>query len=634
MNEDLLDTNKIIDSENTSELLIKMKNRNTNRYFFSSNFREKSKYPSVSDFSIHFMNEINNISSIKLSNLNISLKKNNLNKNYIFRWSYSKQKPIPAEKINTIQKIDNYFKLINVLFGYTKPFDIQKPSIFINFKNATTILLSFFSNGDSVNNLDLLINNLPVKLSFVSIDYKNIFNCYVKSIELIDNITDPRLRKMYKLNIISKHNYTKPFLDCFKNNGRILIYIYNFINDNIINYIPSRYRYFSKVINKYFLVNYSEILKNPCIKNNLLFCNNYTPTNIHEVLLLKYINSEQIIFQETINIDLPDNNCFTSIISELETFSDCKKQLEENIYFYGGEQFIWKFNSNKNIINMGHYKKIEAKIISIENSNKIQIKNNSIKKHDIVLINDKHFNINEDINGKFFYYDKFQIENTEYVKEILIAKPVYIEKQNAGLLRDLDIKYEDKADWFFTNYNTSHKIKIEQSFTYGYGNIITILISELQLLCLGDKLRFISNNPLFGKYTKGTIIDITHKEQMKVLIVDLGSLYIGDVGINEYKSYELVGHIFKIDNPNEVDDNLMYVKVPNCNTINIINNPLLREVFGVINNGNIIGCETEINNCPKKIDKFSIKLVNNKNICVKNIKEINFILDIEQRIKD
>ena len=46
-----------------------------------------------------------------------ALKKNNLNKNYIFRWSYSKQKPIPAEKINTIQKIDNYFKLINVFIG-------------------------------------------------------------------------------------------------------------------------------------------------------------------------------------------------------------------------------------------------------------------------------------------------------------------------------------------------------------------------------------------------------------------------------------------------------------------------------------------------------------------------------------
>ena len=50
MDEDLINTNKIINSDNNSELLIKMKKNNTNRYFFSSNFREKDNYPSVSDF--------------------------------------------------------------------------------------------------------------------------------------------------------------------------------------------------------------------------------------------------------------------------------------------------------------------------------------------------------------------------------------------------------------------------------------------------------------------------------------------------------------------------------------------------------------------------------------------------------
>ena len=633
MNEDLINTNKIINSDNTSELLIKMKKNNTNRYFFSSNFREKDNYPSVSDFSIRFMNEIHNITSIKLTNFNILLKKNNLNKNYIFRWSYSNKKRIPAEKINTIKKVDDYFKLNNVLFGYTKPINTQKPSIFINFKNETTILLSFFSGNYHVDDLETLINDLPIKLSFVSIDYKNIFNCYVTSIESINNITDTRLTKMYKLNIISEQEYTKPFLDCFKNNGRVLIYLYNFINETTINYIPSKYRYFSKKINKYFLVNYDEILKNPCIKNKLLFGDNYTLNNIDEALMIKYKNSEQIVFQETVNIDLPDNNYLTAIISEVGAFSDCKKQLEEKKYFYEGSEFIWKFNYNKNLISMSHYKKTIATVISIKNSNKIQIKNCSLKKNDIVLIDNHYFNVNENISGGFFYYSEFQRNDTDRKRDILIAKPVYIKKTASKLLEDLDIKYSVGPNWFFNNYNTNDKVKIENSYIYGYTNKITIQVLELHKFCISDKIGFISKHLLFGEYTKGTIIEIVIKDKIEILTIDLGTLFIGEDDILEYTLYDLEGHIFKLQNPIGGDEKMMYMKVPDCNSINIINNPLLREVFAIINKGVVIGAETETGSCPKKLDKFSIKLVNNKNICVKNIKEINFILDIEQGIK-
>ena len=235
MNEDLLTTNQIINSNNKSELIVPI-NNNTLEYnfFISSDNRNIDIYPYSGKFSIDLPIEITNVSDITLTDINIIKRKHVFSKYNILEWKYKNDDDfIPVEKINTLEKIDDYFNLNKILYGYTKAFETKDSSILFNFKYDNIIHLSLFGEDKAVsynlfniinlnNNNNTGNNHKPIRIVFRSINGDLRYIYTLKNIREI-SVDDPRMKKLYILNVIPTEKYIKPFNNYYEQYFKLCI---------------------------------------------------------------------------------------------------------------------------------------------------------------------------------------------------------------------------------------------------------------------------------------------------------------------------------------------------------------------------------------------------------------------------
>jgi len=383
MNEDLLTTNGIINLDKQSELIVDFDESKEYKFFISSEYRDTLKFPNPSEFVIQLENDLSRINNLKLLEIEINKYKTLFNKPYIFEWEYPEnEKLIPIEDINSIEKIDDKFKLNRVLYGYTKSFDTNNTAILFTFTSPEIIIISLFGDGAKYHDLYKVIipSTLPISITFTSLDSDISYSYTLKDIELYDIPDGQSIKKAYKLTVIPDNLTTcKPFNNCFNNNGHILMYIHNKINHEMDSYIPSNYKKQNR------LIIYDKLLKNPVIHNNLIFGTNID-YKIEYFLLEKYKNIKPIEIDSIPCIDKPKYNKFSVFIESGDTLEICSEKLQNKKIIYKDRQYYWRIKAKPYII-LEHYQILNTNPTKKNDKIYLNVENNSVNRKNIIFTN-------------------------------------------------------------------------------------------------------------------------------------------------------------------------------------------------------------------------------------------------------
>ena len=634
MNEDLLTTNQIINSNLKSELVVPIKNTLQYKFFISSANRDINMYPAAANFSIKLPIEITNVSDITLTDINIKRKAKIFNQYDILEWGYSNDiDHIPLEKINNIEKIDNHFNLNKVLYGYTKSFKTKGCCILFNFKSANIIHLSLFGDDESdTYNLfnTITIDDLapddsihkPINITFRAIDENIVYNYTLNSITQI-NTNDPKMKKVYILNVISSENYIKPFNNYFTKSGHILMYVYHPIDDEISKYIPVKYK------NNGYLRDYEKLLKNPTIHNNDVFGVKSNLINMSDVLGGKDILIDSEI-DELLNIDRPDNNIFSIYVNDVQTLEECKMKIQTINTAYNFNNYIWKFTYKESIL-LEHFKTLRVTLTY--KSNKVYINTNELQIGDIVYINNKYYSLYRDENKNLFYYTNSHTPAAGGNRELCVLSNCIITENTKKFFNSMKINYiKSGSNW--NNFNISKKVPITKLFVYGIHNQVVLELHTLDGFNIGDKVVIrnsrIENKGILHDNIPKFISKIYKREHTYLVTIDLDTFFVGDNETNEFYEYGSGGYIAKILEPKSLSyKGDIYFNLKHCNYIDILNSSDIRKVFSIINkNNNIIGGKFQTNTFIKNLEKINIDLLKTDNKPCSDIDYVSMILTI------
>ena len=618
MQEDLLTTNQIINSNKESELIVPLYNTLKYKFFISSNTRDKHKFPLASKFSADLPFEITNICNINLLDINIKKKTSVFKKNNIFEWEYpNKNIQIPIEQINTIEKINNYFNLNKVLYGYTKAFDTNECSILFTFKSNNIIQISLFGN-DKAETYDLFkiikVKNPCIKLSFMSITGDLKYDYILKSISEI-NINDSKMKKVYNLNVISEKIYMQPFSNYFNNKGNILMCIYHSIVDDISSNIPLKYH---NKENKLFLMDYHKILTNSNINNDYVFGKRCI---IPEFTIKK----QDIKVENLLNIDPPKNNQFRILLNDVTSFKECKKKLEKEI-IYNDCKYIWKFTYSDQIV-LEHFKILNYKLIKLNNRIYID-KGANLNKDDILCIKNRYYSVRIDDNNKPYFYTN---NDNVFKDPIYLLTECILTKNSRKFLDSLQISYQ-KKDSSWNNFTISEKNPINKIFVYGINNSIVVETNSIDNLNIGDKVVIrdaeIENKGILKDNIPKFIFNICKKKTKYLITIYLEGFFIGNNKIPEFYEYGNGGYLSKVINPNSIHDENIYLNLANCNYINVLNNPKIIKTFAIINkDNNISGGKFTTKKLLKSLFKLNINLLKDDNTYI-DIENVSIVLEV------
>ena len=634
MTEDLLTTNQIINSNQKSELIVPMNNSLKYKLFISSDNRDMDEYPDSAKFSIPLPIEINNVSDITLSDINIKKKTTIFNKYNIFEWEYIDDRvDIPIEKINNVENIDAYFNLNKVLYGYTKPFETKECSILFNFKSENLIHIALF--GDELGNpYDLLkviqINKTPsqqggalIRLSFRSITGDLVYNYTLNSIEEFNNYHDHKMKKMYILNVTPGGSYKKPFNNYFEKSGHILMYIYHPIHAEISRYIPLKYK------SEGYLINYDTLLKNPTIHNDDIFGIKCNLIDISGDLKKKY-SSLDFSVDELLTIDIPKNNSFSVFITDIKALEECKTKIENTRIIFNAQRYIWRFTYKENIV-LEHFKVVNVTLTY--KSNRAYINNNELKKYDILYTGTAYNTLYMDEDNNLFYYVNMHSDKTPQTATLYILSECIITENTKKLFNSLKIHYtKNGSNW--NNFNLSKKTPINKLFVYGVNKYIVIEVDAINNLNIGDKVVIrgadIENKGILHDSIPKFISKLSKKKDKYLLTIDLGTFFVGNDETAEFYEYGVGGYISKIIDPAPLlYDGEIYLNLKSCNYIDVLNSSLPNKVFAIINkNNNIIGGRFKTETFIKNLEKIDIDLLKSNNCNCLDIEHVSMILEI------
>lgn len=634
MNEDLLTTNQIINSNQQSELIVPLHdNTLLYKFFISSDNRDINTYPSCANFSMDLPIEITNVSNIKLTNINIKNRRHIFDKYNVFEWEYiHDHDEIPIEKINTIEKIDTYFNLNKVLYGYTKSFKPEDCSILFNFKSKNVIQLSLFGddNGDNYNifniiNVDISKSDAapptPIRIIFRSI--KGGTEYIYTLIDIKEVVTnDAFMKRVYILNVTPEDNYSKPFSNYFDKSGHILMYIYHPIQDNICKYIPMKY------IADGYLKDYNKLIKNPIIHNNKVFGGMSVETSMASIVGGKDILTDTVV-DELLNIGIPKNNTRSIYINNVQTMEECKTKIETVKSYYNSRNYIWKFSYNDGVL-LEHFEVVTVRLTY--ESNKIFINNTNFCPGDIIYVNSRYHALYADEYNNLFYY-KISADDTHESTEIYVLSKCNITNNTKKFFDSLKINYSKYgSNW--NNYNISNKESIHKLFVYGIHNQVVLEVKTLNGYKVGDKVVIrdsnIENRGILNDNIPKFISKVYKKSDSYLLTIDLGTVFVGNKEIKEFYEYGNGGYIGKIIEPEPlVHEGDIYFNLKNCNYMDILNNFKIRKIFAITNkNNNIIGGDFKTTTFIKNLEKIDIDLVDINNESCSDIDYVSMVLEI------
>ena len=229
------------------------------------------------------------------------------------------QKYYNTIQLSPIHRIVNQFKLIDIFNGYTHFFEDNKPIILFNFQKNFKLHISIIDGHISLSNEPKYIEKileraiLPLKVAFISLEYKLTYNYYITKINKIysrsneSSIQENKLKTKYIIDLLPINGnfdefYNKtPFNICVKNGGECLMYIYNNFTQKKLDFI----RHNSNVLYKLITKNYIRTTPSLMPKNNTINYNNYhnynnRECNINNLLIAriisKYLYSNNISF--------------------------------------------------------------------------------------------------------------------------------------------------------------------------------------------------------------------------------------------------------------------------------------------------------------------------------------------------
>ena len=232
-------------------------------------------------------------------------------------------------QLSPIHRIVNQFKLIDVFNGYTYFFEDTKPIILFNFQKNFKLHLSIIDGNTSLSNEPKYIEKilegavLPLKVAFVSLEYKLTYNYYITKINKIfsrsneSNIRENKLKTKYIIDLLPINGdfdefYNKtPFNICVKNGGECIMYIYNNFTQKKLDFICRNSNTLYKLITKNYIITTPSLMP----KNNTINYNNYhnynnRKCNINILLIArivsKYLGSNYIGFIEIFLRNLKD----------------------------------------------------------------------------------------------------------------------------------------------------------------------------------------------------------------------------------------------------------------------------------------------------------------------------------------
>ena len=629
--DDLITTNQIVYTNTNTEVPNpSLKNNTTvHNFFISSNNRDVNLYPKAAAFTTHLVDPLTNIISIKLCNISVNRKSDVISKRHILEWKYlnTATRDIPIELIHTIEKIDAYFKLIRVLYGYTRvPVPVEKGILFSFKPNYITIQL--LGSGDQgYYDLFKLIDRdtFPLRVRFVSVDKEIEFSCMVDNIEEFDNSTGGLLKKMYKLTLQGDTACGRPFQQCVENQGHILMYIYNPITEAIAQYIPS---YYSR---DNYLIDYDTLLRNPNIHNSVIF-GEKIQINLETFLSPHYLNIPLIDVVELPLIDLPRPGK-QSLFINVDTLLSCKKCIEDFICYYENREFVWKCDF-KNYLVLSHYQVLGVVPETI--GNRSFINHPDVTDFNVIRVQNSYYSIRRDlVSGRYYFYN---YSNIPMVKPILLLSPCTVTPATETFFTTLGIDTgspgTETSVW--NNFKYSPEIAVEKTFIYGLSNNLIIQTNSFGDLRLGDRVSLsnlgVKNHGVLCENIPKFITNIKVIDDLTVFMtINLGSFYMGSSVGGDLLQIGEGGYLRKIIPFRKPQISNLYITMPDCNYIETLNNRTLHKVFAILNSKNdLVGGIFKTPTPLKNLHDLKITVLQKDGSVASDVTEANFVFEITQ----
>ena len=612
MEDDLLITNKIINQNSESGLIIPMKKNERYTFFISSENRNKKKYPSLDSYSFKLLNPIKNIKVVKLLDAHISYM-SAVNNSYILDWVYKKDKIIPFEKINSIDKINKYFNLSHILYGYTNGFDKNIPSILFNFKDKQTITISLFSDSlikcDIFNVID---KNFPKLIKFISLEHNIIYECMLNNIEEFTDFQDTNLKNVYKLSVEPLTYKKTPFNTCSKNWGHILMYIYNPISKTILRFIPDNCYYLYK--KKYFLKDLNSLIKTPEINNNEVFNINSEKLDILDILNNRY---PELVKYTIYDIDIPiEKN--TIYINNITGINNLIKQIEEIVTINNNNHFTWKFDNRDNRLLLQHFQICKNTLLAKDpTSYKIFI-DLDLNTNDLIMI-DNNYHLIYKNNLKPYFIANGCISNERTYKDVLVVTECVI--TSPSLTRDFHLNYSHKC---YNNFKIIDSLDIIDGFLYNTSDYIVVKTKTRNSFKIGDIVVFSKENNALHNCSMKYIKHIEEKKDCVFITISLG--YILENNKKGFIKYDLKGEINKISyKPWSYTNHDLILKIDSLNYIDILTDNTKDKAFAIINNTKVYGGDSHFETLTK-LENINISFEGRRAI---NIKKSSLVFEVE-----
>lgn len=610
MEDDLLVTNKIINQNSESGLIIPGRKNEMYTFFISSENRNKEKYPSANNYSFKLLNPIKNIKVVKLVDTYISYT-TVINNSYILDWNYERNKIIPFEKINSIEKINKYFNLSHILYGYTNGFDKNNPSILFNFKDEQTITISLFADSSiNCNIFNVIDKNFPKLIKFISLEYNIIYECMLNNIEELTIFDDINLKNVYKLSVEPTIYKKTPFNTCSKNWGHVFMYIYNPINKTNLRFIPEEcYYLYNK---KYFLKDVNSLIKTPEINNNQVF-------NINIEIPYNILNNRHsnMVKYNIYDVDIPiEKN--TKYINNITGLNNLIKQIEDIVVINNNKTFIWKFDNRDNRLLLQHFQICKNTLIKKDPiSYKIFIELD-LNTNDLILIDNNYHLIYKDGLKPYFIANDY-IFNGIIHKDVFVLTECLITSES--LIKDFHLNYSHKC---YNNFKIIDSLDIIEGYLYNTNDYIIVKTKTRNSFKIGDAVMFSKENKTLHNCSMKYIKHIEEKKDAVFITISLG--YILENNKNGFLKFDLRGSINKISyKPWNYTDHDLILKIDKINYIDILTDNTKDKAFAIINNTTASGGDCHFENLTK-LEDINISFMGNR---ANNIKSNSFVFQIE-----
>ena len=626
LGDDLITTNQIIYSNNDTAVKPILNKTTEYNFFISSNSRDVSLYPTASEFTICLPDPLNNIISLKMCNISVIRNTDIIPRYNLLEWEYlDTHDHIPIESINTIKKIDKYFKLIRVLYGYTRtPIPVEKGILF-SFKSNCIIIQLLGSDDAGYYDLFKLLNPCiyPLKVRFISVDSEIEFSCMVKDIQEFDTSGGEKLKKIYKLFIQGDYQNTS-FQNCVENQGHILMYIYNPVTEATTKYIPSYYS------NNNYLIDYDDLLRNPKIHNHVIFGVD-TPIDLKEFLSQRYLKTPKINITDLPMIDIPKPSK-RSIFIAADSLLSCKKCIEESICEYNNRIYVWKCDFEDYLL-ISHYQILDINPVIIGTKNFIT--HDDLTEFSVIRIQNAYYSIRKEVDNKYYFYN---YRNAPLIKPILLLQPCLMKDGNSSFFTNLGVSNNtlDMETSVWDNFNYSPPIAVEKIFISGLSNNLILQTASCKGLLLGDR---VSINNLKIKNT-GVLYENIPKfigglniinDNLVFITINLGTFYMDEYNLNDITEIGQGGNLRKIIPFKEPRDKELYVTIPACNYIKTLNNTVVPKVFSILNkDSDFIGGEFKAKPPLKNLYELDIALLYKDGSRATDVEVVNFAFEITQ----